>query len=453
MVLRRSLEVSLPTDVRISSRLLSALVPCTDALALLMAASATGFRSTALAYGVLTLIALNIAPPASGRINPRLGDDFGWLLGRLGASLLVVLPIATLMHERVGELLLLAFSAAILVPSSRGVAYTVQRRSRARGLISERALIVGAGGVGVELVRILEEHPEYGLRPIGFVGNDPGDRDLPIPMLGQSDDLEQVVREHDVTRVVVAYGGGADRELVTILRCCERLPVEILVVPRLYELSAVQIGPSLDDAWGIPLVRVRRPTPRPPARVAKRAFDVAVGSLIVVLVSPVMLAAAVAVRLSSPGPLLFRQRRVGFDGRVFEILKFRSMRVNDDSDTHWAVDHDDRVTPVGRLLRRTGIDELPQLFNVLKGQMSLVGPRPERPLFVERFSTLVPGYKDRHRVPVGLTGWAQIHGLRGDTSIPDRARFDNDYIENWSLWLDVVIIVRTIWLVFKGTGR
>jgi len=452
VALPRSLEVSLPTDLRISSRLISALVPCTDALALLMAAAATGFRSTALAYGVLTLIALNIAPPASGRINPRLGDDFGWLLGRLGASMLVVLPIATLMHERVGELLLLAVSAAILVPSGRGVAYAVQRRSRSRGLISERALIVGAGGVGVELARILEGHPEYGLRPIGFVGN-PGDRDLPVPMLGQSDDLEQVVRQHDVRRVVVAYGGGTDRELVTILRRCERLPVEILVVPRLYELGAVQIGSSLDDAWGIPLVRVRRPTLRPPARVAKRAFDVVVGSLIVVLVSPVMLAAAVAVRLSSPGPLLFRQRRVGFDGREFEILKFRSMRVNDDSDTHWAVDHDDRVTPVGRLLRRTGIDELPQLFNVLKGQMSLVGPRPERPLFVERFGTAVPGYGDRHRVPVGLTGWAQIHGLRGDTSIPDRARFDNDYIENWSLWLDVVIILRTIWLVFKGTGR
>jgi exopolysaccharide biosynthesis polyprenyl glycosylphosphotransferase len=452
MVLRRSLEVSVPTDLSISSRLPSALVPCTDALALLLAAAATGFRSTALAYGVLTAIALNIALPVSSRINPRLGDDFGWLFGRLGACMLVVLPIATLVHERVGELLLLAVSATILIPAGRGVAYGIQRRLRARGVISERALIVGTGEVGVELARILDGHPEYGLRPIGLVG-DPGDRALPVPVLGYGDDLEQVVREQDVRRVVVAYGGGPDPQLVRILRRCESLPVEILVVPRFFELNSVPVGPSLDDAWGIPLVHVRRPTLQPPARIAKRAFDLVVGSMIVVLVSPVMLVAAGAVRLSSPGPLLFRQRRIGFGGREFEILKFRSMRVNDDSDTHWAVDHDDRVTPAGRLLRRTGIDELPQLFNVLKGQMSLVGPRPERPLFAERFGTVVPGYTDRHRVPVGLTGWAQIHGLRGDTSIPDRARFDNDYIEHWSLWLDVMIIVRTIWLVFKGTGR
>ena len=452
MVLHRSLEVSVPTDLSVSSRLPSALVPCTDAVALLLASAATGFHSTALAFGVLTAIALNIARPVSSRINPRLGDDFGWLLGRLGACMLVVLPIATLVHERVGELLLLAVSATILVTSGRGVAYGIQRRLRARGLISERALIVGAGDVGVELASILDGHPEYGLRPIGFVG-DPADRDLSVPMLGLSDDLEEVVRQYDVKRVVVAYGGGADRRLVAILRRCERLPVEILVVPRLFELNALPIGPSLEDAWGIPLVRIRRPILQPPARVVKRAFDLVVGSLIVVLVSPLMLAAALAVRLSSPGPLLFRQRRIGFDGREFEILKFRSMRVNDDSDTHWAVDHDDRITPAGRLLRRTGIDELPQLFNVLKGQMSLVGPRPERPLFAERFGTAVPGYTDRHRVPVGLTGWAQIHGLRGDTSIPDRARFDNDYIEHWSLWLDVMIILRTIWLVFKGTGR
>jgi exopolysaccharide biosynthesis polyprenyl glycosylphosphotransferase len=452
MALRTSLEVSVPTDLSVSSRLPSALVPFTDALALLMAAAATGFRSTALAYGALTVIALNIALPVSSRINPRLGDDFGWLLGRLGACMLVVLPIATLVHERVGELLLLAVSATILIPAGRGVAYGIQRRLRARGVISDRALIVGTGEVGVELARILDGHPEYGLRPIGLVG-DPGDRALPVPVLGYGDDLEQVVREQDVRRVVVAYGGGPDPQLVRILRRCESLPVEILVVPRFFELNSVPVGPSLDDAWGIPLVHVRRPTLQPPARIAKRAFDLVVGSMIVVLVSPVMLVAAGAVRLSSPGPLLFRQRRIGFGGREFEILKFRSMRVNDDSDTHWAVDHDDRVTPAGRLLRRTGIDELPQLFNVLKGQMSLVGPRPERPLFAERFGTVVPGYTDRHRVPVGLTGWAQIHGLRGDTSIPDRARFDNDYIEHWSLWLDVMIIVRTIWLVFKGTGR
>jgi lipopolysaccharide/colanic/teichoic acid biosynthesis glycosyltransferase len=157
----------------------------------------------------------------------------------------------------------------------------------------------------------------------------------------------------------------------------------------------------------------------------------------------------VAVKLSSPGPVLFRQRRIGQAGREILVPKFRSLRVNHQSDTQWSVDDDPRVTSVGRLLRRTSIDELPQLWSVLKGDMSLVGPRPERPLFVRRFSSDVDGYRDRHRLPVGLTGWAQVHGLRGDTSIGRRARYDNQYIEHWTLWRDLVIITRTVTEVFR----
>jgi lipopolysaccharide/colanic/teichoic acid biosynthesis glycosyltransferase len=156
------------------------------------------------------------------------------------------------------------------------------------------------------------------------------------------------------------------------------------------------------------------------------------------------------VRRSSPGPVFFRQSRIGKDERQFELLKFRTMRVNDDSDTTWSVADDARVTQIGRFLRRTYLDELPQLLNVLRGEMSLVGPRPERPHFAQRFAQEVPRYDDRHRVPGGITGWAQVHGLRGDTPIPDRARFDNHYIENWSLWRDVVILARTIASVLLG---
>jgi lipopolysaccharide/colanic/teichoic acid biosynthesis glycosyltransferase len=160
---------------------------------------------------------------------------------------------------------------------------------------------------------------------------------------------------------------------------------------------------------------------------------------------------AVAVKLSSPGPVLFRQRRVGEAGRAIEVPKFRTMRVNGDSDTQWSPVGDDRITPVGRLLRRTSLDELPQLWTVLRGDMSLVGPRPERPHFVERFSVDVDGYRDRHRVPAGLTGWAQVHGLRGDTSISERVRFDNHYIEHWSVWRDVVVLARSAAEVMRGT--
>jgi lipopolysaccharide/colanic/teichoic acid biosynthesis glycosyltransferase len=176
----------------------------------------------------------------------------------------------------------------------------------------------------------------------------------------------------------------------------------------------------------------------------KRVLDVIVAGAALTLTAPLFGLVALAVRLSSPGPILFRQKRVGQDGREIDVLKFRTLRRNEDSDTQWSVVGDARLTPVGRLLRRTSIDELPQLWSVLLGDMSLVGPRPERPFFVRRFSADVSGYKDRHRLPVGLTGWAQVHGLRGDTSIEERARFDNDYIEHWSLWRDLVILGRTL---------
>jgi lipopolysaccharide/colanic/teichoic acid biosynthesis glycosyltransferase len=166
--------------------------------------------------------------------------------------------------------------------------------------------------------------------------------------------------------------------------------------------------------------------------------------VLLLLVSPIMLACAVAVKLTSPGPVFFRQVRIGIGGRPFEILKFRTMRVNEDSATQWSVTDDDRVTVVGKVLRPSHLDELPQLFNVLKGEMSLVGPRPERPHFVEQFGEQIDGYHFRHRVPVGITGWAQVNGYWGDTSIETRVRLDNRYIENWSLWRDLVIGMRTI---------
>ncbi len=176
----------------------------------------------------------------------------------------------------------------------------------------------------------------------------------------------------------------------------------------------------------------------------KRLLETFVAGVALVLLSPVWLVIALAVWSSSRGPVLFRQRRVGRGGRPFNLLKFRTMEVNTDSDTTWSVDTDSRITPVGRFLRDTSLDELPQLLNVLGGQMALVGPRPERPYFVRQFGAEVPDYAARHRVRPGITGWAQVHGLRGDSSIPDRVRLDNDYIDNWSLRRDAVIVVRTV---------
>ena len=198
---------------------------------------------------------------------------------------------------------------------------------------------------------------------------------------------------------------------------------------------------------------VRRAALRAGAWKVKRVADVLVSAMLLLLLSPLLAVLALAVRLSSPGPVLFRQRRIGQHGHEIEVLKFRTLRVNADADVTWSVEDDPRQTTVGRWLRRLSLDELPQLWNVLRGDMSLVGPRPERPHFVSRFSAQVTHYADRHRLPVGLTGLAQIHGLRGDTSIEERARFDNYYIEHWSPWEDVKVIIATVGVILRDALR
>jgi exopolysaccharide biosynthesis polyprenyl glycosylphosphotransferase len=238
--------------------------------------------------------------------------------------------------------------------------------------------------------------------------------------------------------------------MVKVIRACDRLPVEVHIVPRFFELGVAPEGPWVDDLWGIPLMRLRRSALRTVAWRTKRVFDVAVASVALAVAAPVLGACALAVALTSRGPIFFRQKRLGQRGEVFELLKFRTMPENGESETQWSVSEDDRMTPVGRFLRRASLDELPQLINVLRGEMSLVGPRPERPFFVDQFRVAVPEYDDRHRVPAGMTGWAQVHGLRGDTSIPQRARFDNHYVEHWSLWRDLVIMLRTLGAIVGG---
>ena len=209
-----------------------------------------------------------------------------------------------------------------------------------------------------------------------------------------------------------------------------------------------------DEIWGIPLVRRRRSVYRSPWWRAKRAVDVVTAGLSLLVLGPVLAACAVAVRFEGGPGIIFRQERVGLDGRPFQVLKFRSLKPVDESEpqTNWNIKHDDRLGRVGQFLRASSLDELPQLWNIVRGDMSLVGPRPERPHFVNQFSVHIPRYTARHRVPAGLTGWAQSHGLRGDTSIEGRARFDNCYIEDWSPWLDVKIVLKTVGQVFRRQG-
>ncbi|MGQ0832505.1 MAG: sugar transferase [Microthrixaceae bacterium] len=342
--------------------------------------------------------------------------------------------------------------AVLGATATRMVLMTVLRLCQARGRGTHATVVVGAGLVGQRIVRHLLEHPEYGLQPIGFVDDamdDDDDDETSLPVLGRVIDLGEILERFDVTTVIVAFGVTREGPVVGALRACShRLDVEVYAVPRFFEMGLTGGGYD-DEIWGLPLVRMRRPVLGTAQWRLKRVFDATASSIALVLLAPVFLVVAAVIKATSPGPVFFRQRRVGQRGVPVDILKFRTMLVNDDDDTTWNVTTDRRVTRFGRFLRATSIDELPQLLNVAHGDMSLVGPRPERPFFVETFSKEIPRYDDRHRVPVGMTGLAQVNGLRGDTSIEERSVFDNLYIETWSLWGDIVILLRTVGAVLR----
>ena len=395
------------------------------------------------------------------RLSLSLLDDVPRIVGRwLAAVALTVLVQSARARADFGRedvswtMVFTALTALILLLVLRAIAYNFVRLVRSQRRVAHRTLILGAGHVGEQLARTLLKHSEYGLQPIGFVDNHPliDPETCAVPLLGGTESLSDVLVREDVRNVVVAFGSVRESQMVDIIRTCDRLRCEIFLVPRLFELH--QVGDDMDTVWGLPLVRLRRATYRSHGWHVKRMFDIGFALCSLTVLWPLMLAAAIAVRLEGGPGILFRQERVGADGRRFDVLKFRSLKPADDTEsaTNWNIKHDDRLGPCGRFLRKTSIDELPQLLNILRGEMSLVGPRPERPHFVAQFRQTYPRYVARHRVPSGLTGWAQVHGLRGDTSIADRAMFDNYYIENWSLWLDVKILIRTVGSVVKGQG-
>ena len=354
--------------------------------------------------------------------------------------------------------------AVVGVCLARTMLHSLRRRSLRSGQLATPTLIVGAGMIGTLLARRLLNDPSFGLRPVGFLDADPlpslGHLKMPpVPVLGSPDDLAEAIQLTGARRVILAFSSERDHVLVTRVRKCEELGVDVSLIPRLYESFGDRT--TLDHVGGLPLLTLRAVNPRGWQFALKHAVDRSCALLLLVLTSPLMLAVAIAVRLSSPGPILFRQLRVGRDGRKFNVLKFRTMR----NETGVAevfelplgcapggVEGVDRRTRTGRWLRDLSLDELPQLINVLRGDMSFIGPRPERPEFVERFARDVLRYGDRHRVKSGITGWAQVHGLRGQTSIADRVEWDNYYIRNWSLRLDLRIAALTVAEILRRRG-
>ena len=338
--------------------------------------------------------------------------------------------------------------AALVV--SRIVLRLALRWLRSSGFNHRHIIIVGTGEQALVVADRLMGTAWFGLEIDAFFGSDAGclsKKYLGKVLIPDYECLSEYISHHDIDQVWIALPHTEEAKIRGVINVLEGANVEIRYVPDIFEYQLMHH--SLAEMAGVPVVNISYSAIDGANRVVKLMEDYLMAFLLLVLTSPVMLLIAGGVKLSSPGKILYRQRRVGWNGKEFTMFKFRSMPPEAEKETGpvWASQQDDRPTHFGSFLRKTSLDELPQLFNVLRGEMSLIGPRPERPMFVEKFKDEVPHYMKKHLVKAGMTGWAQVHGWRGNTCLHARIEHDLYYIENWSLWLDIKIVVMT---VFRG---
>ena len=427
-----------------------------------------------IAFPALVVVVLALRGTYGSKLQTEILKNLGHVVVATSLAALSLLATAALVgqSDESAPLLARAFVfATAFVAGVHTVLALVQRGARRAHIVGKPTLIVGAGQIASQIERRLEQQPELGLRPVGYLDADPPpEASVPYrraPVLGAPTALAEIAEETGARHVILAFLSARDRDLLPLIRECEARGIEVSVVPRLFDSMNVRV--SHDRLGGLPLLGLRWLDPKGTQFVVKHMLDQLLAAILIVLASPVLLGTALTVKLGSSGPVFFRQRRIGRDGRDFQILKFRTMHVSKqspelDADAIALLDRapggvegvDDRRTRIGSIIRRVSLDELPQLFNVIKGDMSIVGPRPERPEFVESFGQSIRRYDDRHRVRSGITGWAQVHGFRGQTSLRDRVEWDNYYIENWSLWLDLQILLMTFGAVFhspeQGSG-
>lgn len=323
------------------------------------------------------------------------------------------------------------------------------RKLRSKGFNKQFVLILGAGTIGKRYMQNLINYPEYGMEVIGFLDDNQfenfGEKQCQVNVIGKLSDLASILEEKIVDEVVVALPLTVYSKYQHIIAVCEKAGVRVSIVPDFYDI--LPANPHFEQFGDLPVINTRDiPLDEFINRILKRAFDIIFSLVAIILISPILIIVAIGVKLTSRGPILFKQERVGLNRRTFMMYKFRSMKdmPETESNTQWTVKDDPRRTKFGTFIRKTSLDELPQFFNVLKGDMSVVGPRPERPYFVDQFKEEIPKYMIKHQVRPGITGWAQVCGLRGDTSIKDRIDHDLFYIENWTLLFDIKIVLKTV---------
>jgi exopolysaccharide biosynthesis polyprenyl glycosylphosphotransferase len=430
--------------------------------------------ATAFSLAVLSLLALRGAYSGS-YLRADLLDDLRSVLAAVLLALMAFISARVLLGadaEAAREVALHSgYAAAFLILGRICLASVVGQPSH-RHRMSRPTLIFGAGRVGNLVARRLLSNWRLGLDPVGFLDEDPvalpGESGT-LPVLGGPRDINRIVAGYRIEHLLVCFSSASHELTLSVVRRCWELGVSVSVVPRLYELQGDRAPVS--RLGGIPIVSVASARSSGVAITVKYALDRVVAAVTLIALAPVIAAIALGIKASTGGPVFFAQPRVGRDGRHFTLWKFRTMTGTPESDgqanAEWVaavlsaqrgtVTSDpavrlsaDRTTRFGHWLRRCALDELPQLWNVLLGEMSLIGPRPEQVPYVERFERAVYRYRDRERVKSGITGWAQVNGLRGDTSLADRVEWDNYYIENWSPWLDVKILLKTIAVLWRG---
>jgi Undecaprenyl-phosphate glucose phosphotransferase len=387
------------------------------------------------------------------RIRPTRSKTEEWLSVAIGSVVATVVFSGVLLWVRPGNqnvlysratLLIFLISAAVFVILGRSVVRAVVERGYRSGKRLDRVLIAGSGELARAVVERVNGHRELGFTLVGYLRNGEESKLGGLECLGTIDDAVRVIDERKIDHVFVALPHASSEAMMALLDKLVRSVVAIHVVPDLLQFMVLRS--RVEDLDGLPTINLSETPLEGWSRFVKRGFDLIVASVAFVVFSPVMLLVALIIKLEDRGPVFYRQERMGLDGKPFDIFKFRSMHVGaeNESGAKWAEKDDPRRTRIGRFIRKTSLDELPQLFNVLSGDMSVVGPRPERPQFVEQFRAEFPHYMLRHKVRAGMTGWAQVHGWRGNTSIRIRIEHDLYYIENWSLVLDVKILFMTV---------